>query len=386
MATTASSVPRLERWLVWRAVFLTVVVAVTLLIPRVGFATTDAEPNDQWWQASGPVGQGETVNGALTAGEDVDWYYFYLESTSTVGITYNDSGNEDLALLAYDYGALCAIDDMPYTASTMQHQLDPGLYYVEIKSMGYAAPYNFTLSGSGVTTTCPPGVHHHGIVQAWPETYQTSWSTASGPLVGGVTNLGGLDSGEDVDWYYFFVRARSTVAIGFNNQGNEDLALFHKVAVGPVAVDDLPYTGTKMVHQLDAGQYLIEVSSMGYPALYDFTVAGTEVSTTPPAVTYSTRLLLSGKSSVRLGHTYNLSGAIRPSTAPGDVAVTFTHLVGRRWEKAGFKRVVLSAGSFSDLFKPRHRGSWKATVVYDKRKTPTATYRACSATKRFEVH
>ncbi|HET6351518.1 MAG TPA: carboxypeptidase regulatory-like domain-containing protein [Coriobacteriia bacterium] len=100
---------------------------------------------------------------------------------------------------------------------------------------------------------------------------------------------------------------------------------------------------------------------------------------------YATKLTLSGTTRPRAGRSYKLKGAFSATGARGTVKVRLWRKVGTKWKPAGSKSLYASSGKFAYTFKPKYRGSWKATVTYTGASTSSSVYRPCSATKTFKV-
>lgn len=109
------------------------------------------------------------------------------------------------------------------------------------------------------------------------------------------------------------------------------------------------------------------------------------VLATPPTV-YSTKVKLSGASSIKVRKSYKLLGTISPSAAGGRVKIVLTRLAGRKYRSYSTVYATLVRGTFSYSFKPKYRGSWRATVSFGGQTTATAIYKAApAATKAFKV-
>jgi outer membrane protein assembly factor BamB len=91
---------------------------------------------------------------------------------------------------------------------------------------------------------------------------------------------------------------------------------------------------------------------------------------------YSTKLTLSGASSVYRGRAYKLSGSISPA-----VAGTKVKIVWKRYYSGAYRTVktvyaTISGGKFSCSYKPTTRGRWRAYVSYGGQTTTAAVYKA----------
>jgi hypothetical protein len=92
-----------------------------------------------------------------------------------------------------------------------------------------------------------------------------------------------------------------------------------------------------------------------------------------PAVTKSTTTRLYGPSSVKAKKTLRLTGKVSYS-ASGDVTISKSRLVGRKWKSAGTAKVPVAGGSYRYSFKPTQRGSWRITARYSGAENPTTTW------------
>ena len=101
----------------------------------------------------------------------------------------------------------------------------------------------------------------------------------------------------------------------------------------------------------------------------------------------STRMRLSGASSLKVRKSYKLSGAITPSSASGRVGITFKRYVGGRWTTVKSGHAYLAAGKFSYGYTPRYKGKWRAYATYaGSSPTPYVTYLSSPLTyKAFTV-
>jgi parallel beta-helix repeat protein len=83
---------------------------------------------------------------------------------------------------------------------------------------------------------------------------------------------------------------------------------------------------------------------------------------------FRTATSLSGLSSVNVNKTLVLSGIISaagsPYGPPGQVVITKTRLVGKKWKGAGSATVGVVGGAYSYSFKPTARGSWRFVASY----------------------
>ncbi len=102
---------------------------------------------------------------------------------------------------------------------------------------------------------------------------------------------------------------------------------------------------------------------------YAIAVQGTE---TMPLATTTT---LSGPAKVRVRRTITISGKVSPAGTPGSVIIARTHLVGRKWKRAGSTTTLaLANGAFSYKFRPTSKGKWRLVARYRTTTVGTTTY------------
>jgi hypothetical protein len=145
------------------------------------------------------------------------------------------------------------------------------------------------------------------------------------------------------------------------------------VAGTSYALDGAPGTGTS-----------IEITAPGPHTLsYASTdLAGNVESTRVVAFwvvpgNVKTALRLSGASSVKVRHSFSLTGAVTPSAASGRVTIAFKRSVRGHWTSIKTVHANLSAGRFSYRYTPTAKGTWRAYVTYDGvNGSPWASYLA----------
>ena len=151
----------------------------------------------------------------------------------------------------------------------------------------------------------------------------------------------------------------------------------HRVADNNTGFSGSPLDYTPAV----SGVYYLVTSADSHGVTYTIAVHGTE---TMPAFT---KTRLSSASSVKNKKTLKLSGTVSPSTAPnGNVTITKTRLVGKKWKSAGSATAKLVGGRFTYSFKPGYRGKWRFVAKYSAHTVGTTTYVSSkSATKSVTV-
>ena len=91
--------------------------------------------------------------------------------------------------------------------------------------------------------------------------------------------------------------------------------------------------------------------------------------------TYSTKLALSGNSSVYRSHTYKLAGAISPASAGVRVKVLWKRYYSGAYRTVKTAYATISGGRFACSYKPATRGKWRAYVSYSGQTTTSAVYK-----------
>jgi hypothetical protein len=142
-------------------------------------------------------------------------------------------------------------------------------------------------------------------------------------------------------------------------------------------------TGT-LVSVSTAGAHTLEYASVDEAGNSEATHTIT-FTVTASRREYSTRLTLTGASSVRRGRTYTLSVRMVPKAATGIVTLTLQRRVGGRWQTLVTKRVRLANGKAVWRIHPQYRSSRRVNARYGGLTTSSSVYRSCTATKAFEV-
>ncbi|MDR3687466.1 MAG: G1 family endopeptidase [Coriobacteriia bacterium] len=110
----------------------------------------------------------------------------------------------------------------------------------------------------------------------------------------------------------------------------------------------------------------------------DVSAAFTVVSPPPPPlpaqITVGTTTKLAGPSKSKLKRKLTLTGIVLPATVTGQVTVTRTRLVGKKWRSAGSANVSVVNGKFSYSFKPGYRGKWRFVARYSGGVVTSTTY------------
>lgn len=119
------------------------------------------------------------------------------------------------------------------------------------------------------------------------------------------------------------------------------------------------------------------------------TLTGIDFSLVGPGPTvHTSRLSLSGPSSVYRYHTYKISGAIVSVPTPavpagGKVKIVFKRYYSHKWRQVGSSRYsTLTAGRFYYKYKPSTRGKWRAYVSYPGQTTASDVFQAAPTTYR----
>lgn len=155
---------------------------------------------------------------------------------------------------------------------------------------------------------------------------------------------------------------------------------------GTTAATPTSWTGTKIVAKVPAG--LIEgavdvtVTPSGGTASAGFAF------TVTTAVTSKVTLKLVGVRSgiIKFGKTLTAKGVVTPFHA-GKVTITFQRKVSTKWVKMKVltRTSAAATGTYSAMYKPTRKGSWRAVVTVGKVTIGTTTFSAATTLKTFKV-
>jgi hypothetical protein len=188
-----------------------------------------------------------------------------------------------------------------------------------------------------------------------------------------------------------------------NSEATKSASVWIDKTAPVTAVDAVPlYKGSAVVH-LAPADAVSGVAGTSY-ALDGVSGTGTSIEITAPGphtLSYSsvdlagnaestrvvafwvvpgnvrTALRLSGASSVKVRHSYQLTGTITPAAASGRVTIVFKRSVHGHWTSIKTVHATLSAGKFSYRYSPTVKGTWRAYVTYDGvNGSPWASYLA----------
>lgn len=174
-----------------------------LFAPATGLA--DTEPNNSIVQAEGPVSAGQTISGSLSGPADDDWYFVYIAGQRQIRISASlperSPGSPCAeALFLNSDGGPGSRQSLPFTYTT-----PPGTrrYYLRVvsDSAECQGSYSLRIDPPDAVVSGPPLDVPQGVAEP-----NESASQAVGPLRGGLTYAGALETANDEDWFYFFVR------------------------------------------------------------------------------------------------------------------------------------------------------------------------------------
>jgi cyanophycinase len=119
--------------------------------PAFAQITSESESNNTESTADGPIGSGTRVSGAFSNSNDIDWFYFDLAATGTVGISLNHSSGRDFdwALYKSTGGAVTSgkTTNIPETGS--YNATTTGRYYLKLTAYSGSGSYTLDVSYSG---------------------------------------------------------------------------------------------------------------------------------------------------------------------------------------------------------------------------------------------
>jgi hypothetical protein len=145
-----------------RAALAAFLLALGMLLGLAGghaSAQPPYEPNDSLLTAFGPLANNSTYKATDDTENDVDYYYFYVTTSSTAQLTFkitNLGGGDRYADIyasvtnshgSYITGVASELEAADYATKSIT--LQAGKYYLEVKgSGGYGESYEFTTSGT----------------------------------------------------------------------------------------------------------------------------------------------------------------------------------------------------------------------------------------------
>lgn len=168
---------------------LTACLAATLLLAlclaSAAGAQTEAEPNDDFETATGPLTAGVTYSGVLTDDTDVDVYFFYVTGASspthfTISDPTVDGGGVYVELDDSAGETIDSVEVLPENFNELDAVLDPGKYYLYLETAGYEQfdeAYEIATSDGGSGSFSSPAQ-----VQAQCKTAATATSKAQAAL------------------------------------------------------------------------------------------------------------------------------------------------------------------------------------------------------------
>jgi outer membrane protein assembly factor BamB len=99
-----------------------------------------------------------------------------------------------------------------------------------------------------------------------------------------------------------------------------------------------------------------------------------------------TKLTLSGKRRIGVGHMYTLGGSIAPKAVSGTVKVVWKRYYSGKYHTLKTATATIANGKFSRKYKPTKRGKWRVSVSFPGASTWTVTYKpAKTINKTFTV-
>lgn len=202
----------------FRMAWMVFALAMVLVVPAT--AVADVEPNDGITQVEGPLTGGTVYNGTLPNDGDQDWYVFYVTSQTQLDITATTIGGSPCGdtyfqFLDTDGYRIDSVSPYPNQTEHIKYTTPVGTTRFLLKvsdGCSDVGKYQFTIQpaasvvpGPGVSAPVPT-----------PEPNETA-DQAFGPLTGGVTYAGTLDTSNDQDWFYFFTSGTTPFDLAITN-------------------------------------------------------------------------------------------------------------------------------------------------------------------------
>jgi thrombospondin type 3 repeat protein len=177
-----------------------------LALPSYAFAAPAPEPNDGIHQAKGPLQANVVYNGTIATRYEDDWFIVYLSGPGTLKVDVTNSSvncNYGLrARIADADGYELKDEDEIYSGNALslsQIANAAGTYHVRLSGTGNSnCSGNYSFKATGPLTGGPVP----GAAQSTANTGRAP-ASAIGPLVGGTTYGGRIDSAYEDDWFFF---------------------------------------------------------------------------------------------------------------------------------------------------------------------------------------
>ncbi|NGZ26097.1 MAG: hypothetical protein G8345_04325 [Magnetococcales bacterium] len=187
------------------------------------------EPYNVAQSVEGLLAGFNSFNGYLGGSDTVDWYRFFVQSTSTVdvGVAGDDTLDADLYLLTTGGSTLAAATNRG-TLDTLESTVAPGTYYVRMDHNSGLSSYTFHMSG----------------ISGEPADNSTTNARNLGTLANddSTIQLGWVGNADSDDWYTFSLSSPGYFQAGLTNlMGALDVALYD--GSGSLLVSSYPNGG-----------------------------------------------------------------------------------------------------------------------------------------------
>lgn len=183
-----------------------VLVSVLLagLLATPSFA--DTEPNDGITEAEGPLQGGQDYSGSIATDNDHDWYAFYATSQAQLDITVTNVGQPDgccdrvdLVLRDSDGDSISSARVYENGTEHIKYTTPAGTHRFLLEVDGeLGRTYRLRIDPASVVVTGPGRQATTGTGEP-----NESLGQAIGPLLGGTTYGGEIQTENDVDWFFF---------------------------------------------------------------------------------------------------------------------------------------------------------------------------------------
>jgi len=345
---------------------------------------------NEWWQAAGPIVPVQPHTSAIDTGGDIDWYYFYNDlptgvSAGSIKIGINEATSSKdgstLELYRWEGGKLVYLDKRFTGDSTpIDKGMPSGLYYVMVRDAytdGGTGSYDFTVSGDYIKTAPAAGSKIQIVPTAirMTEENRNEWWQAVGPIVPFRPHVGAIDTGGDIDWYYFYNNvptgaSAGSVKVGINREtmSKDDTTLeLYRWEAGKLVYLDKRYTGdaSPIDSAMPAGLYFLKLRDAyddGGTGSYDFTVAGDYVTASRPYLSK----VVGNSSTLKRARSYTFSGQAQPA---GTVSLAIQKYSTSKRKYLGYRTIAATLGAdgaprpFSASWRPSASGKYRLRWV-----------------------
>jgi hypothetical protein len=209
---------------------LTIAFVVTAALAPAAHAATEAEPNDDIAHPNGPMAPGVVYEGAFQRVNDHDRFVLYATGSQEVDLTIDPVGGETCLSKSMDVRWLDANGhkingtSIEYSNALPRHiplrPAGPTRYYVLLSDDCDAGRYTLQAGPAGAVTTSSPAAAGQPGPNPVPapepnDTLVGAW----GPLAGGVSYGGRLDSTADADWYVLYTSPGQALDVAVTKVG-----------------------------------------------------------------------------------------------------------------------------------------------------------------------